>query len=420
MKVLLLITSEHTGGAAIASNRLMKALNHSGINAKMLVMIKNTDEKNVISILTTFPRKLFARFYFLWERLIIFCKNRFSRENLFTVSLANTGFDVSKHPALRDADIINMHWINQGFLSLNHLQKIIRTGKPIVWTIHDMWPVTGICHHSRECDHFISECGHCFFLNSNKSNDLSHQLFLTKRKKIFSNNNITFVGCSQWLANKVKISGLSKNHPVVSIPNPIDVHFFKASDKLLSRRKMGLPTDKKLILFGAANVTDKRKGIHYLADALTVLTKKDGNNELCLIVFGQVKTDFTALIKIPVITMGYLDCPEKIASIYNAVDVFVTPSLEENLPNTIMEAMACGTPCVGFDIGGIPEMIDHKQNGYVAEYKNAEDLANGIQWVLYEADYTRLSEDARKKVESNYSEDVVAGQYLELFNHLLT
>jgi len=414
MKVVILNTFERTGGAAIAANRLMKALIKNGIEAKTLVLYKQTGDQNVISIQSSSIKKQLARLYFLWERWIIFVHNRFSRKNLFSVSIANTGFDVSMHPLVKEADIIHIHWINQGFLSLSDLKKLAASGKPIVWTMHDMWPYTGICHHARECDHFTRECGQCFFLQSKRDKDMSHKIFLQKKQHIFSNNNLTFIACSTWLANKTKISGLSTNHTVISIPNPIDVSLFNVLDKAISREKLGLPKDKKILLFGAVNVTDTRKGFDYLLEAL----KKIDTTMLCLAIFGQAKKEFTSLVKIPVYSIGYLNSHEKIVTVYNAVDLFITPSLEENLPNTIMEAMACGTPCVGFNTGGIPEMIDHKLNGYVASYKSTEDLANGINWVLKEADYPVLSDNARKKAESTYNETIVAKQYIDLYMRL--
>ena len=416
MKIILLNSFESTGGAAIAANRLMKALIDSGIDAKTLVLKKQTDDENVISVQSSFLKKQMTRLNFLWERWVIFIHNRFNRTNLFAISTASTGFDISRHPLIREADIIHIHWINQGFLSLRSLKSLVDSGKPVVWTMHDMWPCTGICHHARECDHFTKACGQCFFLQSKKDKDLSRKIFNQKKKLIFSNGNITFAGCSQWLANKAKISGLSKNHRITSIPNPIDITAFKVLDKQSAREKLKLPEDKKIILFGAANVTDKRKGFDYLIDALNKMVSRHLHTDICVVVFGQVKSGFTESMKIPLFTMGYMRNRDEIVALYNAVDLYVTPSLEENLPNTIMEAMACGTPCVGFHTGGIPEMIDHKQNGYVAEYKNSTDLADGMQWVLHVAGYDALSNNARKKVESTYSEAIVAKQYIELYN----
>ena len=200
----------------------------------------------------------------------------------------------------------------------------------------------------------------------------------------------------------------------MSIPNPIDTEVYHPMDQDMTRELLGLPSGKRLLLFGALNVTDKRKGIDYLIEALRKIEKQDVE----LVVFGQVKDDIRGLFPVPIHSMGYLSDESKIVALYNAVDMFITSSLEENLPNTIMESMACGTPCVGFEIGGIPEMIDHKINGYIASYKDASDLANGIQWVL-EQDQLALSDACVKKVQENYTEEVIVMKYLSLYQNIL-
>ena len=165
-----------------------------------------------------------------------------------------------------------------------------------------------------------------------------------------------------------------------------------------------------------------RKGFNYLKEACEYLSRREkiSKDELLIVVFGGNSEEIAALLPYPVYHVGYIRDAEKMIDLYNAVDLFVIPSMEDNLPNTIMEAMACGTPCVGFDVGGIPEMIDHRQNGYVAEYKNADDLANGIRWILEEADPEILSTNARKKVEQSYSEEIVAKQHMALYHSLLS
>ena len=397
MNILILNTSERTGGAAVAAGRLGKALRKGGIPVDKLVR-----EDTCLN-----------RFRFYWERLIIFLFNHLSRKNLFTVSIANTGVDVSNHPLVKEADIIHLHWVNQGFLSLKDIKALIKLGKPIVWTMHDMWPCTGICHHARDCEKFQTRCEACFFLNS-RGKDLSTFVF-DKKQALYKDANMTFVGCSQWLANRARQSRLLQNKTVLSIPNPIDMNIYHPMDQGQARQSLGLPLGKKLLLFGALNVTDKRKGIDYLIAALQEIK----NQDIELVVFGLVKEDIRNLFPVPIHPMGYLSDESKIVELYNAVDVFITSSLEENLPNTIMESMACGTPCVGFEIGGIPEMIDHKINGYVANYMDANDLANGIQWILNNPNPQALLDACVKKVQENYGEQIVAEKYLALYQNLL-
>mgnify|MGYP000401300439 FL=1 len=397
MKIVILNTSERTGGAAVAAGRLGKALGQAGIQVEKLVR----------------DDSWLNRFRFYWERLIIFLCNHLNRKNLFAVSIANTGMDLSGHPLVKDADIIHLHWINQGFLSLKDIEELVKLNKPIVWTMHDMWPCTGICHHARDCEKFQMICESCFFLKS-KGKDLSTSVF-DKKLSLYKEANITFVGCSRWLSGKAKKSYLLRDKTVLSIPNPIDTEVYHPMDQDMTRELLGLPSGKRLLLFGALNVTDKRKGIDYLIEALRKIEKQDVE----LVVFGQAKDDIRGLFPVSIHSMGYLSDESKIVALYNAVDMFITSSLEENLPNTIMESMACGTPCVGFEIGGIPEMIDHKINGYVASYKDASDLANGIRWVLEHEDQQALSDACVKKVQENYTEEVVAKQYMALYKRLL-
>ena len=397
MKILILNTSERTGGAAVAAGRLEKALLQAGISVNKLVR-KDT---------------WLNRFRFYWERLIIFLCNGLNRKNLFAVSIANTGENIINNSLVKEADIIHLHWINQGFLSLKEIHALTKLGKPIVWTMHDMWPCTGICHHARECNKFQIKCDSCFFLKS-RGKDLSTKIF-NQKSSLYKTAHVTFVGCSQWLTNRAKQSQLLQGKTVVSIPNSIDMLVFYQKEQKQAREELGLPQDKKLLLFGALNATDKRKGFDYLIAALEQLKREDVE----LVVLGQVKEDIRNLFPIPIHPVGYLSDELKIVSLYNAVDLFVTSSLEENLPNMIMESMACGTPCVGFQVGGIPEMIDHQVNGYVANYKDADDLANGIQWVLDHKEPQVLSTACVKKVRENYSEEVVAKQYITLYESLL-
>ncbi|MDR1115768.1 MAG: glycosyltransferase family 4 protein [Tannerella sp.] len=415
MRILILNTSENIGGAAVAANRLMLVLQKAGIDASMLVRDKGSENPNVISINSSQINRIANTFRFIWEHFIIFLCSRLNRENIFKISIANTGIDVSRHPSVRDADIIHLHWINQGFLSLNDIERLSGLGKPVVWTMHDMWPCTAICHHARECKKYQECCRSCFFLHSSNKNDLSSIIFL-KKKKIIEKADITFVTCSRWLSEKAKTSIILKNKQILTIPNPINISVFHPGNVFAEREKLNLPLGKKLILFGAVNITDKRKGIDYLIKAMKHIQRE---TDVELVIFGQTKQNMEPLFPFPVHYAGYIKNEQDMSSLYNAVDIYVTSSLEENLPNTIMESMACGTPCVGFNIGGIPDMIDHKQNGYVAEYKNPDDLAAGIQWLLRESDYEEVSKNARKKVEGNYREDIVAGKYIALYENLL-
>ncbi|MBC7408548.1 MAG: glycosyltransferase family 4 protein, partial [Arcicella sp.] len=342
----------------------------------------------------------------------------------FIFSQAKIGIDISNHPLIQKSDIIHLHWINFGFLSLNSLEKLFIIHKPIVWTLHDMWVFTGGCHYSRECTNYERNCGNCVqFLKDPAENDLSHQVW-ERKKEIFSKANVTIVTCSEWLAQKARESSLLKDKTIVSIPNPIDTDVFRSIEKSIARGNFKLSPDKKYILFGAVKISDARKGFAYFAEAISIINQQliinniDSDN-IEVLIFGQAQAaDFEGL-PFKVNILGKLSDLETIATAYSVASVFVSPSIEDNLPNTIMESMACGTPVVGFDVGGIPEMIDHEKSGYLAKYKSSEDLAKGIYWILFNADYQLLANNSRQKVLDNYSEKVVAEKYKKVYQSLI-
>ena len=379
----------------------------------MLVRDKETDNINVVRVDN--PRMAF--WHFLWERFSIWATNHFSKKNLFEIDIANTGNEITSLPEFKQADIIHLHWVNQGMLSLKQIGKILESGKKIVWTMHDMWPCTGICHYARTCDHYTGTCHHCPFLhNEGGKHDLSNRTF-KKKEKIYAKGKIQFVTCSRWLKGKAEQSALLKGHDICSIPNPINTNLYHPIDKQEARKMFHLPADEKIILFGSLKVTDKRKGIAYLIEACRLLGAKhpELKEKLSVAVVGKASEQVVSQLPFKVYPIDYIRDDHGLVNLYNAIDLFVTPSLEDNLPNTIMEAMACGIPCVGFNIGGIPEMIDHLHNGYVAEYKSATDFANGIYWTLNESEYPSLSEQARRKVVTSYSEDAVAKKFIDIY-----
>lgn len=413
MKILIVNTSERTGGAAVAANRLMKALNNNGEKAKMLVCEKQTDTLTV----TELPKSPLKRWNFLWERLVVFCHLRFNRQHLFEIDIANAGTDITKLREFKEADIIHLHWINQGMLSLSNISKILRSGKPVVWTMHDIWPATGICHVTLNCRRFTNGCSNCRLLPGNgSSHDLAYKIW-HKKQTMVMDQNIYYVACSRWLESEAKKSALLNGQKITNVPNCIDTHIYKKNNKQEARQLLGLPADKKLILFASQRVTNENKGMNYLIEACKQLAATD--EKPGLVILGGHAEDIVEQLPLEAYPLGYVNDELRIVDVYNAVDVFVLPSLSENLPNTIMEAMACGVPCVGFKVGGIPEEIDHKKNGYVAEYRNADDLARGISWILSEADYASLSENAIHKVAQNYSQQSVAMKYLDVYHQAM-
>ena len=253
MKVLIVNTSERTGGAAVAANRLMKALNNNGVKVKMLVRDKDTDALTVVPLSQSWR----LRWHFLWERLVVFCHLHFSRTHLFEIDIANTGSDITRLREFQEADIIHLHWINQGMLSLGGIRKILQSGKPVIWTMHDIWPATAICHLTLDCRAFTSECRNCRLLpGGGSSHDLAASVW-RKKQQMVADENIYYVACSRWLESEAKKSALLKGQKITSIPNPIDTHIYKKGNKQEARQRLGLPLDRKLILFASQRVTNE-------------------------------------------------------------------------------------------------------------------------------------------------------------------
>ncbi|MCR4853250.1 MAG: glycosyltransferase family 4 protein [Prevotella sp.] len=413
MRVLIVNTSERTGGAAVAANRLMVALNNNGVKARMLVRDKSTDDL----LVSQWGGGWRGQWNFLLERLSVWLRLRLRRKHLWDLDVACAGTDITSTREFQEADVVHLHWVNQGMLSLKDIRRILDSGKRVVWTMHDMWPATAICHLTMECRQFTTGCCRCPYLPGGGSdNDLSAKTW-RRKQKMLEGRQITFVACSEWLASEARESALLKGQRVVSIPNPIDTSIFRPADKVASRQKLGLPTDMKLILFVSQRVTNRNKGMDYLAKACESICEHQPQlaQQTALVVLGGHAEEVKSTFPMKVFPQGYVSDPRRIAALYNASDLFVLPSLSENLPNTIMEAMACGVPCVGFRTGGIPEMIDHKKNGYVANYRDADDLANGLTWVLSEADAEALSKDALHKVGRCWSQSSVAKRYIEVY-----
>ncbi len=422
MKVLLINTSDKTGGAARACNRLFRALLNAGVDAKFLVKDKSSDAVDIQSITKYSFSRLKSKSKFIFERLTIYPSLK-NKRDLFFFSPANTGFNISNHPLVQEADVIHLHWINQGFLSLNDIQKLIELKKQIVWTLHDMWAFTGGCHYSRGCLNFQNKCGKCPILNGRNEHDLSNKTW-NKKNSIFSQkNNLSFVTCSNWLSGIAMQSSLLKNHPVYSVPNPIDIDFFKPIPKKEARDYFKLDEDKFYILFGALNMEDERKGFKYFSDALKLIADKEPGSlkKIELIVFGKSKQEHSNTFGFKVNYLGFITSPELLNAAYNAASIFVLPSLEDNLPNTIMESLSCGVPVVAFNIGGIPEMIEHGKNGILVEPQSSNDLAEGILKIFNgEINYEMLSKNAREKVLNEFTNEKVAEQYIDIYKRALT
>ena len=409
MRVLIVNTSERTGGAAVAANRLMEALNNNGVKAKMLVRDKETNELTVAAL----PPSWRQTWNFLWERFVIWLHLHLRREHLFEIDIANSGTDITQLPEFREADVIHLHWVNQGMLSLRGIRRILESGKPVVWTMHDIWPATAICHYVRDCNRFHTQCDACPLL---PGGSLATTVW-RKKQQMLSGQHVTYVACSQWLADEARQSALLHDQTVVSIPNAIDTRLFCPQDQRKARAACGLPAEGRIILFVSQRVTDPRKGVRYLVEAIRLLAERhpDVASQTAIAILGGHAEEVASQLALPVYPLGYVSAPQRIVQVYNAADIFVLPSLEDNLPNTVMEAMACGVPCVGFRVGGIPEMIGHRVTGYVAEPRDAADLTAGIVYALDEQQAPALRKACLQKVAHSYSQQSVAKRYREVY-----
>lgn len=420
MRVLLVNTSDHIGGAAIAALRLLKALRGQGVDAKLLCRDRTLPASRT-DVVSLRPSR-WRRMKFVLERMEIYWRNGCSREGLFAVDTARLGNDITKLPAFREADVIHLHWVNQAMLSLDDLTRIFRSGKRVVWTMHDMWPFTGVCHNAATCEGWLKACGDCPQLHHPGPDDMSATTF-ARKQLAYTGARFTLVGCSQWLASLASRAPLLKGQRVVSIPNPIDTDYYRPAgtkglpDKAEVRRQLGLPLDRKLMLFAAFKVTDPNKGIDYLMKALATLVKQQPElkETLGVVLAGQGAWTLREALSVPAYPMGYVTSEERMRLLYQAADVLLMPTLMDNLPNTIVEAMACGVPCVAFGVGGVPQMVDTGINGYLATPLDSDDFAHGIKATLFASGYDDLCRQARDKAVASYSEEAVARSYLDLY-----
>lgn len=314
-------------------------------------------------------------------------------------------------------DIIHLHWINNGLMSP---AQMARLGVPLVWSLHDMWPLTGGCHYTGGCNRYQDTCGRCPVLGSEVDHDLSKRLLEKKCRHLSRVPRMTVVGLSQWLATCAQESRTFAGRAVVHIPNPLDVDRFCPQDQREARRAWGLPMEKPLILFGAVNsMADSRKGFDLLQAALAHLAR-DPDFDAELVVFGATAPNPSAApLPLPAHYVGNITEESRLISLYAAADVMLVPSRQENLANTLAEALACGTPAVGFRIGGNADLITHLSNGYLAHPFDTQDLAGGIRWAISAPGRENRRQAARMTAEAKLDDKKVIPQYVALYQHML-
>ena len=412
MKIALVNRSDSTGGAAVVTHRLMQALRAEGVDARMLVLEKLTDDPYVISC----ANPLIDKYNFISERWNIFLRNGFSRKNLFKADIANHGRNIASHRWVREADVVMLNWINQGFLSLKSIARLCDTGKPVIWTMHDMWPMTGLCHHALHCDGYRHVCRGCQFLDSIKV-DLSTSVQSQKNKLYTLHLDIRFVAVSNWLAKCARESRLLHNMAVEVIPNAIDVEQFKWERQ--HGGSLGIGEGKTVIVMGAARLDDSIKGFDLLIDATGHLRKAYPQiaDRLHIVLFGDIR-DRSLLdrLELPYTYVDTIKGIDKLTDIYTQADIVLSTSRFETLPGTLIEGMACGCTAVSFGAGGQSDIIDHLATGYIAPEVEPEAIAAGIAWA---ASATIDRSNQHRAMADKFAAPTVARRYIELCENLL-
>jgi len=314
----------------------------------------------------------------------------------------------------QEADIVQLYNTHGGYFSHTALPFLSRR-KPIVWRLSDMWPMTGHCVYSYGCERWKTGCGSCPIVHEYPALRQDRTALLWRiKQRVYQASNLTIVAPSQWMAGLVKESPLLGRFPVHVIPNGLDPEVFRPIPKQAAREVLGLHPERKVVLFGAHFASERRKGGALLLEALARL-----HQDIELLVIGRGATQFESSA-FPVRCLGPIHDDQLLAAVYSAADVFVLPTLADNLPNTVLESMACGTPVVSFEVGGVPELVRHMETGYVARYGDPADLAEGLQRLLGSQELrATLGSRCRQVVEQNYRLDLQARRFLELYHALI-
>ena len=423
---ILHLNASSSGGAFVAAQRLNDALNGlDGISSEHWVF--DGGEGGFHLWANTWIKKKWAFGLHALEKLD-FLRFEANKSIRFAFSHGRTGINISNWQAVKDADIIHLHWINKGFVSLNGLEDLLGLGKKIVWTCHDMWPFTGGCYHPRGCDNFTRECGNCQYLKQPSQSDLSSQVFQSK-KSVFSKagGRLQFVTPSAWLKNQADKSGIVKDligigdagamPEIKVIPNPIDTDYFKPLDLKLVNSLENAPF---VLMFAAANLGNPAKGFAEFRSICNGLVELGFNDIMALVVGENRLANGDLGLNCPVTELGFISDAKQMRDAYWQADVYVTTSHEENLPTTIMESLSCGVPVAAFAVGGIPEMIspsgDH-QTGWLAEKLDVKSLIQGIaSYIEMEASKrVKLQEASRNAAVVNYGSVSIAQRYVSLY-----
>ncbi len=412
-KIVHLSHSDSCGGAAIAARRLNHAMTAAGLESALVTAKDLLTIRLNASCIEKIYDRIHSRYY--WR-----CVNnelkQYNPTGSWSVGASLNRLDLN--PLIQQADVVYLHWLNHSMLSIEEIGRLLDSGKKVVWFLHDMWPMTGGCHYAFDCMYYEHHCGACPMLKSEQERDLAWKVFERKMKCLTGRSNLTIVTPSRWMAECAKSSRLFNRNRIEVIPNIIDSKVFHPIQKDIAREALGLPKDHRLILFGCDGGTRNfYKGWSYLEKALKQLDIPD----VMLVVFGQgADSTIAKQFRMEVRFLGYLnDEFPSLALAYSAADFFVSPSIAENFSQTLCEASACGTPTTCFDIGGNSDIVIHKRTGYLAKYKDADDLAKGINWILNNDDVQALSRNAREHISNLCSPHIVIKKHQTLIESLL-
>jgi len=408
MKVLHIIAGDLDGGAARGAYWLSSSLRNQGVVSQIFTNSKITyNDESVLSCTQSKLTKVISLLRNQLENIYLLAyRNR--KKYIFSTGMFGTNFLKTK--AYQEADIIHLHWINGGFINIKDLSKI---DKPIVWTVRDMWPMTGGCHYAISCQNYKSGCGNCKQLGSMSKFDLSR--FIMRRKEKYLPKSMKIVGISNWVSLEAKKSSLFRDFDVRTIFNNVNTKDFLPVNKDLAKNILNIKTDKKIILVAARSLKDFYKGFDKYIEAIKMLDNK--KYFLCFI--GNIDKKIIEGLDFDFKSFGYLHDNISLRLVYSLADVFVAPSIMEAFGKTLAESMACGTPVVCFDATGPKDIVDHKINGYLAKPFDAVGLAKGIGWIVDHESYDELTQEARNKIIECFDSSIVAKQYIELYDEVL-
>ncbi len=408
MKVLIVSTSDIQGGAAFAAYRLHRALLDEGIDSKMLVQSKSSDDYTVIANTGKIAKGMALLRPTIDGWPTKFYKNK--TKTIFSPAWVPGGGIVEKINALQP-DIVHLHGVCGGMFRIEDIAKI---KAPIVWSLHDMWAFTGGCRYDEECGAYKDDCGNCKVLLSGEKNDLSTKVFARKKKTYRKIEKLTIIGSSQWMSQCAKESTLLKDKRVVTLANCVNTKLFKPIDKNIVKDIFDIPKDKKVILFSAmSSLSNPRKGAKELFSALEKLHLENA----IFVIAGSRKPKKELNLKYPIYFIPPLSDEISLPLMYNVADVIIVPSLQENLANSIVESLSCGVPVVAFNIGGNMDLIEHRKSGYLVNDFDIEDMAFGIEWIINNQNYRELSTYAREKVLENFDSSVLSKKYIALYKY---